>query len=189
MTSALAASAVLNVPFHYQITATNSPTIFGATNLPPGLIINTSTGVISGTPSATGSYNVTINATNEDGQDTPTLVIGVDSDEDSRSNLEEYAFGGSPLVQDFAQPVSMAPAGAEMIFGFAPDIIKTDLQITPQLSDALALWTDGTAEFVSQVGNVMQWRVRVPLSVGRKFKNLRATLTPERVCGQGRQTL
>lgn len=152
--------------------------MFGATNLPPGLIINMSTGVISGTPSATGSYNVSINATNEDGQDTPTLVIGVDSDEDSRSNQEEYAFGGPPLVPDFAQPVSMAPAGAEMISGFATDRTKTDLQITPRLSDDLALWTDGTPEFISQAGNVMQWRVRVPLSVGRKFMKLRATLTP-----------
>jgi subtilisin-like proprotein convertase family protein len=103
---------------------------------------------------------------------------GADGDGDFRSNLEEYAFGGSPLIQDFAQPVSAMPSGAEVHFGFSTNTTKTDLLITPQLSDDLANWLDDTGEFVSQTGNVMQWRVRVPQSAGRKFMKLRATLTP-----------
>lgn len=35
--------------------------------LPPGLMLNTSTGVISGTPSAPGTYNVTVTASDKDG--------------------------------------------------------------------------------------------------------------------------
>ena len=36
---------------------------YGATGLPPGLSINSSSGVISGTPTTTGSYSVTVTAT------------------------------------------------------------------------------------------------------------------------------
>lgn len=41
------------VSLTYQISANGSPTSFDATNLPPGLSVNTSSGVISGTPTQT----------------------------------------------------------------------------------------------------------------------------------------
>jgi hypothetical protein len=55
--AATAANSSVGVVFSgYTITATNSPTSFGATGLPPGLTVNPATGVISGTPtSAAGS--------------------------------------------------------------------------------------------------------------------------------------
>ncbi|TCS37975.1 uncharacterized protein with beta-barrel porin domain [Paucimonas lemoignei] len=61
----------------YQITASDSPTSFNATGLPPGLSVNTTTGVISGTPTLNGAYNVTISATNASGTDSKTLVITI----------------------------------------------------------------------------------------------------------------
>jgi lysophospholipase L1-like esterase len=79
ITSALAASATQNSTFSYTITATNNPTGYNATGLPAGLSVNTSTGVISGTPSATGSSNVSISATNGGGTDTKTLVLTVNA--------------------------------------------------------------------------------------------------------------
>ncbi|HLF51648.1 choice-of-anchor D domain-containing protein [Flavobacterium sp.] len=77
ITSALTASGTTGTAFTYTIVATNTPTSFSATGLPAGLSINTSTGVISGTPIAAGTTNVTITAANAGGTDTETLVITV----------------------------------------------------------------------------------------------------------------
>lgn len=77
ITSALTASGAESTPFSYSITATNSPTSYGATGLPAGLSVNSSTGAITGTPTAAGSYNVTISASNADGSDSRNLVITI----------------------------------------------------------------------------------------------------------------
>jgi hypothetical protein len=77
ITSALNASAIVNTNFNYQITATNSPTSFGATGLPSGLIVNAATGLISGKPTTIGTSNVTLKATNSAGTGTATLRLTV----------------------------------------------------------------------------------------------------------------
>ena len=77
ITSPLAASGSVNVPFSYQIVATSSPTSYDATGLPAWLSFDAPTHVLSGTPPGTGTFNVTISATNFVGTDTETLVIDV----------------------------------------------------------------------------------------------------------------
>ena len=77
ITSLLATSAIVGDPFQYQIAATKFPTSFGATPLPMGLTINTATGLISGTPSDSGTFTVTISATNGGGTDSKQLTIAI----------------------------------------------------------------------------------------------------------------
>lgn len=63
-----------------QPSATHTPTSWAAVNLPPGLAINTSTGRITGTPTAPGFYNVKLTATNGDGTSTAVYVaFGVEA--------------------------------------------------------------------------------------------------------------
>jgi len=78
ITSALTASGTYGQAFTtYTITATNSPTSFGATGLPAGLAVSTSTGAITGTPAAAGTFSVTISATNSGNTGTATLVLTI----------------------------------------------------------------------------------------------------------------
>lgn len=75
--SASSGTVAQGTSYTYTITATNTPTSFNATGLPAGLSINTSTGVISGTPSGSGSSSITITASNAAGTSTQTLVLNV----------------------------------------------------------------------------------------------------------------
>jgi hypothetical protein len=77
ITSTLTAPALAGVPFSYLIEADNMPTTYNATGLPPGLSINQATGVITGTPTASGTYNVTLAAANAYGTDTKNLSLTV----------------------------------------------------------------------------------------------------------------
>jgi len=69
ITSAATASGTVGMAFSYAITAMNWPSSYGALNLPAGLNVDSHTGVISGTPLASGSYAVTLQVFN---QFTPT---------------------------------------------------------------------------------------------------------------------
>jgi len=64
ITSPLTATGAEAMPFTYQITADESPTNFGAQDLPIGLTIDPSSGIISGTPVYGGNFYSTIFATN-----------------------------------------------------------------------------------------------------------------------------
>lgn len=79
ITSPLNASGTVGTPFSYTIQATNSPTAFAASGLPGGLSVDTSTGVISGTPATAATTEVTISATNSEGTDSETLRLVVGS--------------------------------------------------------------------------------------------------------------
>lgn len=63
ITSAGTASGVVGAAFTYQIAATNSPTSYSTSTLPAGLSMNAS-GLISGTPTTSGSSNFVVSATN-----------------------------------------------------------------------------------------------------------------------------
>jgi hypothetical protein len=77
ITSASNATGAVGTAFTYQIAATNAPTSFGAAPLPAGLGFNTSTGVISGTPTAAGIFTVGISATNGSGPGTSTVTLRI----------------------------------------------------------------------------------------------------------------
>lgn len=77
ITSPGTANGTVGQSFSYQITASNSPTSFNATGLPAGLAVNSSTGLVSGTPSLAGTTNATLSATNSTGTGNKTLAITI----------------------------------------------------------------------------------------------------------------
>jgi serine protease len=71
-------TTIVRVASSLQIQATSSgghPLTYTATGLPPGLTINASTGLISGTPTTIGTYSVTVNAADTTG-DSAAVTFG-----------------------------------------------------------------------------------------------------------------
>lgn len=79
ITSATSATGTINASFSYQIVASGSPTSFGATGLPSGLSVASGTGLISGVPLQSGTFSVTISATNATGTGSAVLTLAVSS--------------------------------------------------------------------------------------------------------------
>ena len=122
----------LRMPFQFQVTASDNPSSFTASDLPPGLTCS-SNGLISGTPTTLGSYSSKVSASNLLGSgiqltldfqiSSPTYLewlasynlSGVDMDEDSDGdglkNLMEYFMGLDPKVQNSGSFVSVQGDG------------------------------------------------------------------------------
>ncbi len=80
ITSSLTATATVGTPFSYQIVAAGATSYSSTTSLPiNGFDLNTTTGEITGTPTAAGTTTINLTATNAGGSDSKDLVITVNN--------------------------------------------------------------------------------------------------------------
>ncbi len=79
ITSSLTTSVNEDTNFSYIITSSPSDAALSVGTLPSGLTFSTSTNVISGTLTNSGTYNITLTASNGCGSTTKTLAITVNS--------------------------------------------------------------------------------------------------------------
>jgi hypothetical protein len=77
ITSPSTAAGTVGVAFSYTITASRRPTSFGAAGLPAGLQVDAATGLISGTPTASGAFAVEVSATNDAGTGALTVTLSI----------------------------------------------------------------------------------------------------------------
>ena len=75
--SPLTAAGTVGTPFVFAMTASGYPTSYAASPLPPGLVLNSTTGAITGTPTTVGATAVQLGATNATGTGDATLTITV----------------------------------------------------------------------------------------------------------------
>lgn len=110
ITSVLTKKTTVNEAFLYIITASGSgPITYGATNLPAGLTLDTSTGQISGNPGAAGVYTIGISATNAGGTTTENLVLTVGTPPAITNVLTASGTAGDQF-ESFVISVSGTPA-------------------------------------------------------------------------------
>lgn len=150
---------------------TSDPLTYSATNLPPGLTLNTATGTITGTATAVGRYSVQAGAGDGFSIASQTFIWDVnpvltglalwqsttpgaggtpasDLDLDGFDDLLEYAFAGNPAsgaspVMTLARDVA-APAGNLAITYQRPADGRADVSYVLQVSSSLSGWTDVT---------------------------------------------
>jgi LruC domain-containing protein len=80
ITSSLVADATVDQSFSYLFTASGSPTIiYNVSNLPDGLTFDPETQIISGNPTAAGTFNIQLYATNGVGTANEILILTVGS--------------------------------------------------------------------------------------------------------------
>ena len=194
----------LRMPFQFQVTASDNPSSFTASDLPPGLTCS-SNGLISGTPTTLGSYSSKVSASNLLGSgiqltldfqiSSPTYLewlasynlSGVDMDEDSDGdglkNLMEYFMGLDPKVRNNGSFVSVHEDGNT---GFLSLNYRKSKEITGVVGVvewstdlATGIWSsDGVTDtLVGDYGNYEERTASVPKAQGevRKFLILRVT--------------
>jgi hypothetical protein len=119
ITSPLTASGSVGQAFTYAITATNGPTAYSVSGVvPPGLALNTATGVISGTPTSAISSAVLIAAGNANGTGVANLVITITSTKAAAlaAGSVGVATGNSPPVEAAPIPDQVAIVGTPYRF-------------------------------------------------------------------------
>jgi len=123
--SAPPATATVGAPYSYTFAATGNPAPTFRVNsgaLPAGLSLNTTSGVLSGTPTAAGSATFTIAATNGVSPDavTPSITITVSPAQAPDGTQAAVVFGWGPVV-----------TGDEFSYTGAPNPLKWGVYNSP----------------------------------------------------------
>ncbi len=104
----LTATGQVGVSFNYQITATGVIDGYAATGLPTGLVVDSGTGAISGTPMEAGIFKVTISAANGNtGKATLVLTIAKGAATVTLGNLTATYSGTAQPATATTSPVGL----------------------------------------------------------------------------------
>jgi hypothetical protein len=153
ITSSTTADGILGVPFFYLITANNNPTGFSASGLPPGLRVGI-TGIISGTPTETGSFRAQVEAKSIFGSASGTVVITV----------RNGSIGGGTVSQP---ALAISQAGGNVLLSWP---VTSDGVVLEETQVQHNTWTNSSANVVVQGNKNL---ASIPIQSTAKFYRLR----------------
>lgn len=145
ITSTTAGSVPIGGNFNYQITATTAATSFSATDLPTGLQLDATTGLISGVPELSGTYLITVTAHTAYGDATAVLRIDVNAITPPTpllATLPIESYSGLMLADPKRSQICVASTGGVTVIDANTLKIKTTVPIGGSLGD-MAISADG----------------------------------------------
>ncbi|ACB74442.1 putative Ig domain-containing protein [Opitutus terrae] len=189
ITSAGVVAAAAGSNFLYAVTATESPTTYVASGLPPGLAINSATGLITGTPTQTGTYNVVVGATNAAGTGTATITVVVADGTTQTSRVTNLSVNtrivASNTVVITGFVISGTGAQTVVLRAVGPGLTSLGVNgvlATPQLqlfnSNGQTLLTNGRWGGASQLTTEFARLGAYPLNADSEDAAVIVTLTP-----------
>jgi len=154
--------AILGKFYTYQVVALSDKAVsFNATGLPPGLLIDQVTGLVSGTPTTAGSFFATVSARNEAGEGTTELRFVVLAQEPPPFLPPGGVFGILTILGNFDQyPLWTAlTEGRDGDFYGATDGGNSIVRITPsgQITTLLDYGEDLGSDLGCRAGSWKQW--------------------------------
>ncbi|MFT4639862.1 MAG: hypothetical protein ACI8T1_003187 [Verrucomicrobiales bacterium] len=168
-----ASTIIMGDPLAYKIEALNTPTRYQATNLPLGLTIAETTGVISGAPQEFGEFDIPINVSNAVGISTQLWHLSIASSgpfaqlrwEDlPEIATQDTSFQVKLSARDEAGRLVIAAEGeigfaASVVNGKGPAVVLTEIRDSG---------TDGlTLTKLDQETNTAGWRLLLNASADR----------------------
>ena len=127
ITSALSATGTNGTAFIYTITADTYPTSFNATGFGSGLSVDTVSGLISGTPSSSGTFSLAISASNIAGSGSASLTLSILS---AYQAWQALMFSPSQLAKPAISGDLATPAGDGIT-----NLMKYALNLNPWVSN------------------------------------------------------
>lgn len=128
ITSDVTANGKIGQPFVYSTVATNAPTSYTASGVPAGWSFDGTSGVLSGTPTAAGTFSVTLRASNAYGTGAATLSVSVQP-QSSYTAWESTYFTAAQLQDASLSGPYAAPAGDGIT-----NLMKYALNLDPNVS-------------------------------------------------------
>jgi hypothetical protein len=143
-------------PFIYTVSATGqAPLTFTATSLPAGLSISASTGTISGTTPAAGTYPVSVTVTNSAGTATATLTVkaGDALALTPPMGWNSYDSFGSSVTESEVMSAAQAMQTDLKPFGYNAVVVDFIWFDPEQAIDANGRYLPSVSKFPSAAGN------------------------------------
>jgi uncharacterized delta-60 repeat protein len=189
--SATTVSGASGSNFLYGIAASDQPTAYAADNLPPGLSLDPATGIISGIPTQSGTFHITLSATNATGTGSTTLTLVIAASGGSTTTtgrLMNVSDRGNVTVSD-PLIAGLVIAGAEpktvLLRAIGPGL--STMGVTTALAEPQLVLFDASGQQLFKVGAWVDSEVlrdesarlgATPLATGSKDASVLITLKP-----------
>lgn len=162
-------SGKVNTPYSAQLAATGDAPMtwqVSSGNLPAGLLLNAN-GLISGTPTAEGTFRFTVTATNDAGQGSRTLSILIEKDDTALSSAKKITSfriaGGGTRINGTQITVAM-PHGTD-VTSLTPTITVSDqASVSPASGAAQNFSSPVTYQVKAEDGTTQDYTVTVEVA-------------------------